>query len=117
MVNSKNYLMPSGMLNATAIAKDLLPIEPMPQGALLCYDRDISPEDDLDSTSIGLYACHYICRSIGEANFATEAEIEREIVSLQKLMGTGYYDGEGDALMQAMISYLQSKLEKETDDR
>lgn len=38
---SQNYFMPSGMMSGATIAKDLLPIEPLPPGAAPTYDRDI----------------------------------------------------------------------------
>jgi hypothetical protein len=48
----------------------------------------------------------YTVRIISEACMALEQEIESEIAYLNKLIGTAYYDGLGDELMQAVVKYL-----------
>lgn len=110
---NKNYFMPSRRINAAAIARDLIPIEPLPDGAKPIYDREIdvaavvTEEDEKD-----LHASLWTMWIISFTNMAeSDKEIKEEIKSLEKLIGTGYYDDEaGDLLMKQVIVYLRSKL-------
>lgn len=52
---------------------------------------------------------HSLC-IIGGAAMADEEEIKDTIKYLNEMIGTGYYDGEGDELLSQIVNYLSAKL-------
>lgn len=47
---------------------------------------------------------------ISESAMASSEEIKSEIQSIEKLIGTEYYDGEGDNLLRYIVVFLKDRL-------
>ena len=98
------------------VAIDLIPVEPLPEEAKPAYDTDIDvitvlTEEDEKELNASLWTMWIISFT----NLAeSDEEIKGEIKSLERLVGTGYYDDEaGDLLMRQVIVYLRGKLSKD----
>jgi hypothetical protein len=50
-------------------------------------------------------------RIVAESHCASKEEIEQAIVSINKIIGTGYYDDpDGDVLLETIVKFLKSKI-------
>jgi len=47
---------------------------------------------------------------VSESAMASEQEIKSEIALIEEIIGTEYYDGEGDDLLRYIVAYLKRKL-------
>lgn len=47
---------------------------------------------------------------VSESAMASEQEIKSEIALIEEIIGTEYYDGEGDDLLRYIVVFLKNRL-------
>ena len=63
----------------------------------------MNPFDDEELTSNALGV-------VAKGAMADKEELEKAIKYIKRMIGTGYYEGDGDEVMEAIVKYWESQL-------